>query len=219
MDDKSQTVQSLPVRRSSKLLAVRIIKPQAQSLKSPSTNVGGNMATRPKRNDIPANRDANPDAITGEPGSHPVGAGLGAAAGGAAAGAAAGVVGGPVGAAVGAVVGGIAGGLAGKGVAEQIDPTQEDAYWRANTPIASTTKQEPPTTPTPLPTSTAGNREPSTRTAAGTKSSQNCARAGRPTAAPPTCSGNEPDSRRKTRGRASSALKIVNVPLLAFGCE
>lgn len=130
MDDKSQTVQSLPSSRSSKLLAVRIIKPQAQSLKPPSTNVGGDMATRPKRNDIPANRDANPDAITGEPGSHPVGAGLGAAAGGAAAGAAAGVVGGPVGAALGAVVGGIAGGLAGKGVAEQIDPTQEDAYWR-----------------------------------------------------------------------------------------
>ncbi len=76
--------------------------------------------------------DANRDPITGEPGAHPVGAGLGAAAGGAAAGAAGGAVAGPIGAAVGAVVGGVAGGLAGKGVAESIDPTAEDAYWREN---------------------------------------------------------------------------------------
>ena len=39
---------------------------------------------------------------------------------------------GPVGAAVGAVVGAVAGGLAGKGVAESVDPTAEDAYWREN---------------------------------------------------------------------------------------
>jgi hypothetical protein len=76
--------------------------------------------------------DANRDPISGEPGAHPVGAGLGAAAAGAAAGAAGGLVGGPVGAVVGAVVGGVAGGLAGKGVAESIDPTVEDAYWREN---------------------------------------------------------------------------------------
>lgn len=76
--------------------------------------------------------DRNEDAITGEPGSHPVGAGAGAAVGGAAAGAAAGAVGGPVGAAVGAVVGGVAGGLAGKAIAEQIDPTVEHAYWEEN---------------------------------------------------------------------------------------
>jgi hypothetical protein len=78
--------------------------------------------------------DTNPDPITGEPGSHPVGTGLGAAAGGAAAGAAAGAVAGPVGAAAGAIVGGVAGGLAGKGIAEQIDPTTEDAYWRDEYP-------------------------------------------------------------------------------------
>jgi hypothetical protein len=78
----------------------------------------------------PQGRDRNEDPITGEPGAHPIGTGLGAAAGGAAAGAAAGAVGGPVGAAVGAIVGGVAGGLAGKGIAEQIDPTAEDAYWR-----------------------------------------------------------------------------------------
>ena len=75
-------------------------------------------------------RDTNPDPITGKPGAHPIGVGIGAAAGGAAAGAAAGAVAGPVGAVAGAVIGGVAGGLAGKGVAEQIDPTTEDAYWR-----------------------------------------------------------------------------------------
>jgi hypothetical protein len=86
------------------------------------------------RDDLKKSRDANPDPITGEPGSHPAGVGLGAAAGGAAAGAAAGAVAGPVGAAAGAIVGGLAGGLAGKGIAEQIDPTTEDAYWRDEYP-------------------------------------------------------------------------------------
>jgi len=76
--------------------------------------------------------DANRDPITGEPGAHPVGTGLGAAAGGASAGMAAGAMAGPVGAAVGAVAGGIVGGLAGKSIAESIDPTTEDAYWRDN---------------------------------------------------------------------------------------
>lgn len=73
--------------------------------------------------------DANRDPISGAPGSHPVGVGAGAAAG-AATGAAVGSLGGPVGTAVGTAVGGIAGGLAGKGVAESINPTVEDAYWR-----------------------------------------------------------------------------------------
>src|SRR6476661_57102 len=73
---------------------------------------------------------SNPDPITGQPGAHPVGTGIGAAAAGAAAGAAGGLIAGPAGAAVGAVVGAVAGGLAGKGVAESIDPTVEDNYWR-----------------------------------------------------------------------------------------
>lgn len=78
-------------------------------------------------------RDANPDPITGEPGAHPVGTGLGAAAGGAAVmGAAAGLGAGPIGAAIGAAVGAVAGGLAGSGVAEAVEPTTEDAYWREN---------------------------------------------------------------------------------------
>jgi hypothetical protein len=76
-------------------------------------------------------KDRNEDPITGAPGSHPVGSGVGAA-GGAAAGAAIGSAAGPVGTAVGATVGGIAGGLAGKGVAELLDPTFEETYWRDN---------------------------------------------------------------------------------------
>jgi hypothetical protein len=76
--------------------------------------------------------DANRDPITDAAGSHPVGTGIGALAGGAAAGAAAGTVAGPVGTVVGAAVGAVVGGLAGKGIAEAIDPTAEDAYWRDN---------------------------------------------------------------------------------------
>ena len=95
-------------------------------LHTPYNRLEAQMST--KRNE----RDANRDAITGEPGSHPLGVGLGTAAGGAVAGAAAGAVTGPIGAAVGAVVGGVAGGLAGKEVAERIDPTRESAFWREN---------------------------------------------------------------------------------------
>jgi len=76
--------------------------------------------------------DANRDPISGAPGAHPIGTGVGAAAGGVAAGALAGTVAGPVGTIVGAAIGAVAGGLAGKGVAEAIDPTAEDAYWREN---------------------------------------------------------------------------------------
>ncbi|MEP7261778.1 MAG: hypothetical protein ABI669_11275, partial [Usitatibacter sp.] len=74
----------------------------------------------------------NKDPITGAPGAHPIGTGIGAAAGGMAAGAAVGTVAGPVGTVIGAAVGAVVGGLAGKGVAEKIDPTLEEAYWREN---------------------------------------------------------------------------------------
>ena len=74
----------------------------------------------------------NRDPLTGEPGAHPVGTGVGAAAGGMAAGAAVGTVAGPVGTVLGAAVGAIAGGLAGKGVAEGVDPTAENEYWKQN---------------------------------------------------------------------------------------
>ncbi len=74
----------------------------------------------------------NPDPITGTPGSHPVGTGIGAAGAGltgALIGSAAGPAGSAIGAAIGAVVGAMAGGLAGKGIAEAINPTDEDVYW------------------------------------------------------------------------------------------
>lgn len=74
-------------------------------------------------------KSMNLDPITDAPGAHPVGTGVGAALGGAAA---AGALGGPVGAVAGAVVGAIAGGLGGKAVAESINPTAEEAYWRDN---------------------------------------------------------------------------------------
>jgi len=79
--------------------------------------------------------DANRDPLSGAPGAHPIGTGVGAASGGAAGAAIGAAVSGPaapIGAAVGAVVGAVAGGLAGKGVAESVNPTAEDAYWREN---------------------------------------------------------------------------------------
>ncbi|MCW0392969.1 hypothetical protein [Xanthomonas sacchari] len=75
-------------------------------------------------------RDLNRDPISGTPGSHPVGVGIGGTAGGVAVGALAGTLFGPLGTLIGAAVGVVAGAAAGKGVAERIDPTGEDAYWR-----------------------------------------------------------------------------------------
>jgi hypothetical protein len=99
------------------------------------------MATK---TDDQERKDANRDPITDEPGAHPVGTGIGTAVGGAAAGAALGAAGaamegavlgmaaGPVGAVVGAVAGGVVGGLVGKQIAEGLNPTEEEAYWRDN---------------------------------------------------------------------------------------
>ena len=92
------------------------------------------MSTTQTRTDSrpPEDTRANRDPLSGAPGAHPVGTGIGAALGGAAAGAMTGTVAGPVGTVVGAAMGAIVGGLAGKGVAEVMDPTVEDAYWRDN---------------------------------------------------------------------------------------
>ena len=68
--------------------------------------------------------------ITGEPGSHPVGTAIGGV-GGAVAGAAIGSMAGPLGTLIGGAIGAIAGGGAGHASAEAIDPTHEEAYWRA----------------------------------------------------------------------------------------
>lgn len=77
------------------------------------------------------NGEPNRDPITGAPGAHPVGTSLGAT-GGALAGAAAGSLGGPVGTVIGLVAGAVVGGLGGKALAEGVNPTMEEAYWRAN---------------------------------------------------------------------------------------
>ncbi len=87
--------------------------------------------------------DSNPDLITGEPGSHPLGTGIGAASG-AATGAAIGAIGGPIGSLIGGAIGAVTGGLVGKGVEERYDPTVEDAHWKANhgsQPYAQTSGQ------------------------------------------------------------------------------
>ncbi|MEO5761050.1 MAG: hypothetical protein ABIR28_01950 [Vicinamibacteria bacterium] len=74
---------------------------------------------------------AHLDPISKEPGSHPVGVGMGAA-GGAASGLVMGAIAGPAGALVGAALGAVAGGIAGKVIAEGLNPSEEDAYWREN---------------------------------------------------------------------------------------
>jgi hypothetical protein len=87
--------------------------------------------------------DENCDPLSGAPGAHPLGTGVGAAGGGVA-GATVGSVGGPVGAAVGMVAGAVAGGLAGKSVAEHVDPTDEDAFWRYEYPNRKYNKEGEP---------------------------------------------------------------------------
>jgi len=76
--------------------------------------------------------DANLDAVSTEGGKHQVGTGVGAAGGGTLGAVIGGAVGGPVGAMIGAAVGGLTGGLAGMGLAESINPTEEDAFWRSS---------------------------------------------------------------------------------------
>jgi hypothetical protein len=101
------------------------------------------MNKDPKKHETTRGTDANRDPITGAPGAHPVGTGIGAA-GGAAAGAAIGAVGGPIGAGIGLAAGAVVGGLAGKAVAERIDPTVEDRYWRENYPSRTYAERDVP---------------------------------------------------------------------------
>lgn len=73
----------------------------------------------------------NRDPLTDEPESHPLGTGVGAASAGVM-GAAAGSLAGPVGGVIGAAVGSIIGGVIGHEMAEDVNPTIEDAYWRSH---------------------------------------------------------------------------------------
>jgi len=83
------------------------------------------------------NPSMHPDPITHAPGAHVLGTGVGAAVGGAAGvagaiatGAMIGTVAGPVGTVAGAAVGAVVGGLAGKHLAEDVNPSVEEKYWR-----------------------------------------------------------------------------------------
>ncbi|MGI4779033.1 MAG: ferritin-like domain-containing protein [Janthinobacterium lividum] len=83
------------------------------------------------KTDLSRDDDLDRDPVSGTPGVHPVGTGVGSASG-ALAGAAFGAMGGPAGALVGMVAGTIVGGMSGNIVAEQVNPTVEDAHWREN---------------------------------------------------------------------------------------
>ena len=76
----------------------------------------------------------NRDPITGEPGAHPLGTGLGTTGGAVAGGAIGTAIGGPVGGVAGTVVGGVIGAFGGRSVAEAVNPTEEEQYWRENHP-------------------------------------------------------------------------------------
>lgn len=75
-------------------------------------------------------RSPNPDPITKEPGSHPLGTGIGAGAGAFGGAVVGGAIGGPAGATVGAAAGAVAGGLVGRETSEGVNPSIEDNYWR-----------------------------------------------------------------------------------------
>ncbi|MEO8503458.1 MAG: hypothetical protein ABI609_06130 [Acidobacteriota bacterium] len=80
------------------------------------------------RAEVPENKDRDTSSI--DPAKHGLGTGFGVL-GGAAAGAAVGAAGGPAGMAVGGLVGAVVGGLAGRTLGEVVNPTVEEAYWRA----------------------------------------------------------------------------------------
>ena len=138
----------------------RIIDDNERRLTDNDHMINGNRVTRHENDNIINDHDAidrsavkhmsdetkddlNADMITGEPGSHPVGTGVGgvggAAAGlalgamaGPAAGAALGTVtAGPLGTLIGGAIGAIVGAGAGHAAAEAMNPTHEEAYWRA----------------------------------------------------------------------------------------
>jgi len=105
-----------------------VISVKFESLEKPKSQPKEHTMDDQSKNDP----KKNPDPLTGESGSHPIGTGVGAAGGGLTGAAVGAAMGGPVGAAVGAIVGGVAGAYSGKGVAEVVNPTVEDKYWREN---------------------------------------------------------------------------------------
>jgi hypothetical protein len=85
-------------------------------------------STQPAGDTVPG-RAGQRQPIEGNPGEHPAGTASGAVIGGAA-GAAMGAIAGPMGTILGAGIGAVAGGLAGRGIAEAINPREEEGHWR-----------------------------------------------------------------------------------------
>jgi len=83
---------------------------------------------------LEAEPETHHDPLTEDPDVHPIGTGVGAAGGGTIGAVIGGAVGGPAGAMIGAAVGGVTGAFAGKGIAESINPAEEDAFWRETHP-------------------------------------------------------------------------------------
>lgn len=97
-----------------------------------------------KNYDSKSGKDSNIKSKYADSDAHPVGTGIGAA-GGAVAGAVVGTaVGGPVGTLVGGALGAATGALTGQAVADAVNPTEEDAYWRENYSDRDYVKRERP---------------------------------------------------------------------------
>jgi uncharacterized protein YcfJ len=89
-------------------------------------------ATDEKKDEAVKPHETVPSTVPGSDISHPAGTVLGGTGGAAAGGTLGALAGGPIGAAIGAVVGGIAGAMGGRVAAENLNPEDEDAYWREN---------------------------------------------------------------------------------------
>ena len=165
-----------------------------------------------KTDAVDVDGNANLDPITGAPGAHPIGTGVGAALGGAAAGAVAGTVVGPVGTVIGAAVGAIVGGLAGKGVAEKIDPTIEQAYWRETYKDRPYVNSAIPLTTMGRPTATASTHARSTLVAVSMRSNRICRATGTAHAANRASVGIAPSTPRGTRGIVSAIRSSAQYP-------
>jgi hypothetical protein len=89
-------------------------------------------ATDERKDETVAPHETVPENVPGSEISHPAGTILGGTGGAAAGGTLGALAGGPIGAAIGAVVGGVAGVIGGRVAAENLNPEDEDAYWREN---------------------------------------------------------------------------------------
>jgi hypothetical protein len=118
----------------------RLEKEFLMAMRETKKTTGKRADEFPERRNDPDRPEENRDPLSGAAGAHPVGVGVGAATGGAAGAMIGSVIPGAgtvIGGAIGALIGAVGGGYAGKGIAEAIDPTAEDAYWRSELPKRS----------------------------------------------------------------------------------